>query len=66
MHLLLNDQRREIPPGCLSVEALIGYFFPDFSGVVEYNGRVLARDEWVHTSLSDGDRLEVVQIVGGG
>lgn len=33
---------------------------------VEYNGEILHRQLWADTKLEEGDRLEVVTIVGGG
>jgi sulfur carrier protein len=33
---------------------------------VEYNGEILHRQFWPETYLKEGDRLEVVTIVGGG
>lgn len=33
---------------------------------VEYNGEILHRQYWSETTLQQGDRLEVVTIVGGG
>ncbi len=33
---------------------------------IEFNGEILHRHHWEDTTLSDGDRLEVVTIVGGG
>ncbi len=33
---------------------------------VEYNGEILHRQFWDDTILKDGDRLEIVTIVGGG
>ena len=33
---------------------------------LEYNGEILHRQYWSETQLKDGDRLEVVTIVGGG
>ncbi len=34
--------------------------------VVEYNGEILHRQYWEKTQLQEGDRLEIVTIVGGG
>ena len=34
--------------------------------VVEYNGEILHRQYWDNTQVKEGDRLEVVTIVGGG
>jgi sulfur carrier protein len=33
---------------------------------VEYNGEILHRQFWETTVLAEGDRLEIVTIVGGG
>lgn len=33
---------------------------------VEYNGEILHRQYWATTQLQNGDRLEIVTIVGGG
>lgn len=33
---------------------------------VEYNGEILHRQFWQETEIVDGDKLEIVTIVGGG
>jgi len=33
---------------------------------VEYNGEILHRQHWSETVVEEGDRLEIVTIVGGG
>lgn len=33
---------------------------------VEYNGEILHRQFWTDTKIQEGDRLEIVTIVGGG
>lgn len=33
---------------------------------VEYNGEILHRQFWTETQMQEGDRLEIVTIVGGG
>ena len=33
---------------------------------VELNREIVPRDQWDKTSLSEGDRLEIVHFVGGG
>ncbi|MDB9313784.1 sulfur carrier protein ThiS [Spirulina sp. CS-785/01] len=33
---------------------------------VEYNGEILHRQYWDNTQVENGDRLEIVTIVGGG
>ena len=34
--------------------------------VAEHNGVIVPRTQWPNTSVSDGDNLEIVTIVGGG
>jgi sulfur carrier protein len=33
---------------------------------VERNGEIVPRAQWIDTRVEDGDKLEVVQFVGGG
>jgi sulfur carrier protein len=33
---------------------------------VEYNGEILHRQFWSETEIQEGDRIEIVTIVGGG
>lgn len=33
---------------------------------VEYNGEILHRQFWQETEIAEGDKLEIVTIVGGG
>ena len=33
---------------------------------VEYNLKILKRNRWNDTYLSEGDQIEIVQLVGGG
>lgn len=33
---------------------------------VEYNGEILHRQFWADTEIQEGDRMEIVTIVGGG
>ncbi|MBU1083880.1 MAG: sulfur carrier protein ThiS [Candidatus Omnitrophica bacterium] len=34
--------------------------------VIEYNLKVVPREQWDRVALSEGDRLEIVSFVGGG
>ncbi len=33
---------------------------------IELNREIVPRDQWSHTRLTEGDRLEIVHFVGGG
>lgn len=56
-------------------QCLANFSLPQFLGeiglnprliAVEYNGEILHRQFWESTQLQNGDRLEIVTIVGGG
>jgi thiamine biosynthesis protein ThiS len=69
MKLHINGQDRTFPeataPFALAalVEAL--GMKPD-RVAIELNRNVIPRNRWAETSLSEGDRLELVHFVGGG
>ena len=67
--LILNGQPRmfEMLSQPVSLEVLIGELGLKGDRVaVEHNGEIVPRASWGKTSLSGGDRLEVVHFVGGG
>ncbi len=66
MTIVLNGQEHEVP-AALSVLALLETLgFAPGRVAVEMNGRVLRREDFARSALRDGDRVEVVQFVGGG
>lgn len=66
MRIEVNGQTREIPPG-MTVSALLESLGIDDGPVaVERNALIVPRADHAFTKLADGDRLEVVQFVGGG
>lgn len=66
MQIILNGETREVAEG-LSVEALVLTLAEDPRGVaIERNLEIVPKAEHGSTILQDGDRLEVVQFVGGG
>ncbi len=65
MNLLINGEQRTSPVGTLS--ALVEYLGMKSDRVaIELNGEIAPRDHWPQTELHEGDRLEIVQFVGGG
>ena len=66
MRLLINGEEREIADG-LTLAALVAQLGmkPD-RVAVERNGEIAPRSQWASTALTDHDRLEIVQFVGGG
>ena len=66
MTLQLNGEQREVPDG-LSLAGLIDWLeLPPDRVAVERNLEVVKRANWGGTLLENGDRLEIVRMVGGG
>lgn len=66
MQIFLNGESRDVAAGT-SVEALVLSLSDDPRGIaIERNLEIVPKAEHASTLLADGDRLEVVQFVGGG
>ena len=66
MRIFLNGEAREIAEGT-SVLDLVLTLTGDPRGIaIERNLEIVPKAEHCETILADGDRLEVVQFVGGG
>jgi sulfur carrier protein len=65
MNLTINGEDRELPAENLGalVEGL--RMKPD-RVAIELNREIVPRERWAQTPLHEGDRLEIVQFVGGG
>ena len=65
MHYTINGQEEE--RSATSLLALLDERGNDAAKVVvELNGQIIPKDRYATTGLSEGDRLELVQFVGGG
>ncbi|MGA1621450.1 MAG: sulfur carrier protein ThiS [Synechocystis sp.] len=62
----VNGDRRQCPTPVTLPDFLTNQGFNPRLIAVEYNGEILHRQFWPETYLKEGDRLEVVTIVGGG
>jgi len=66
MNITVNGKNRELA-GEPTVAALLEELGLDAARVaVEHNHDILPRDRFAETALSEGDRVELVQFVGGG
>ncbi|MEL6828223.1 MAG: sulfur carrier protein ThiS [Pseudomonadota bacterium] len=66
MQIYLNGESRNVDPGT-SIEALVLTLSDDPRGIaIERNLEIVPKAEHGQTVLEEGDRLEVVQFVGGG
>lgn len=66
MRLILNGAPREVPELATVADLAAWLKLPAFGSAVERNGEVVPRDRHGRTPLEEGDRLEVVRLVGGG
>lgn len=66
MRLKINGEAREFP-GDLTLSALLEKLqLPSARVAVERNRALVHRDSYPSVRLEDGDKLEIVQLVGGG
>jgi sulfur carrier protein len=62
----VNGETRETPAGTNVVRLLEQLGLSSGRVAIEYNLQLLPRAQWEGTRLAAGDRLEIVQFVGGG
>lgn len=66
MHLTINGEAREIDDSLTLTAYLDSLNLRPQMVVVERNGEIVPRDEYVHTLLAENDTLELVQMMAGG
>lgn len=66
MKLVLNGADREMPELTTVAELAAWLALPAFGSAIELNGTVVRKADQAATPLREGDRLEVVRLVGGG
>ncbi len=66
MSARINGKNVELERPTALLDYLAGIGVDPRSIAVEHNGRILERAEYAHTTLRDGDIVEIVRMVGGG
>lgn len=66
LQVTINGEVRPVPPGT-SINQLVKMLglAPD-RVAIEYNRQIVRRPRWTEVQVGDGDKLEIVQFVGGG
>ena len=64
--VFVNGEPRELAPGVTLAELLVELGLAAQAVAVERNRCLVPRAEQVATVLSEGDRIELVTLVGGG
>jgi thiamine biosynthesis protein ThiS len=66
MTIFINGEARELDDGLTVASMLEALRLPKQRVAIELNRRVVRKQEWESTAVSDNDRIEVVHFVGGG
>lgn len=67
MSIVVNGEPRAEAPSSLAALCVAEGVDPARKGVaIALNGRVVRRDQWAATPLTEGDRVEIVRAVPGG
>jgi thiamine biosynthesis protein ThiS len=66
MTIFINGEARELDNGLTVAAMLDALELPKQRVAIELNRRVVRKQEWESTAVSDNDRIEVVHFVGGG
>lgn len=66
MSITVNGECFEIVPETTLYQWLEARNINPATVIVEYNGNILARENWSDTVLKDKDSIEILQFMGGG
>jgi thiamine biosynthesis protein ThiS len=66
VQLIVNGEQRNLDTEMSLPEFLTSYGLDGRKIAVAHNGTVLYRDDWPSIVLQEGDRLEIVRMIGGG
>lgn len=66
LNVELNGQSRQMKAGCTVSEMLVVAGYAGRKVAVEINREIVPRSLHDQRMLSDGDRIEIVQAMGGG
>lgn len=67
MRLLINGNEVRIEKPIKTIQDVIDYYhISNPVVIVEHNQQILEKSDHGHTSVKEGDKLELVQFVGGG
>jgi len=66
MRLTINGETKNTPQLNTVADLADWLKMPSFGSAIELNGQVIRRVDHPNTTIQEGDRLEVVKLVGGG
>lgn len=65
MQVLLNGEPHSIDQNS-TIESLLTSLQLDGKFAIEINQNIIPRSEYLNTDLNNGDKIEIVQAIGGG
>ena len=66
IQIVVNGESKEVPQGS-GISALLAQLgLPNDRVAIERNLEILPRAQWAATTVQQGDRYEIVHLVGGG
>jgi len=66
MNLFLNGEPASVPDAVTVADFLANLGMPEKGVAVERNREIVPKSMYASTRLAEGDRIEIVQFVGGG
>lgn len=66
IQLTVNGKPREVEAGHTILQFLEAHAVNPLLVAVEYNGEIVRRNRFGEVPLAEGDRLEIIHMVGGG
>jgi len=66
LHIFVNDEQRTIDAGTTVATLIASYALEPRRVAVEVNRDLVPRKQYADAVLHDGDRVEIVTLVGGG
>lgn len=66
IEIVVNGEKREAQPGATVADLLRSLGMNAARVAIERNLEILPRPKWPETQVVPGDRIEIVQFVGGG
>jgi thiamine biosynthesis protein ThiS len=66
MKVIVNGEPREVAAHLTIAQLMEGLGIRPQATVVQHNDEIVDRERFADTALTEGDRLELVRLVGGG
>ena len=66
VQIVVNGEAREVLQGAGIAALLLHLGLPNDRVAIERNLEILPRAQWATTTVQQGDRYEIVHLVGGG